>query len=101
MNKKTDGNELTLYQKLIHIISSFCFVNKGKPIGVNENYEIFQKLYNDSHLNSKIINEKEFLKNCLFIMNLIIYQKMKKILIKLRLILLVFYILIKKIRNKK
>jgi len=69
MNKKTDGNELTLYQKLIHIISSFCFVNKGKPIGVNENYEIFQKLYNDSHLNSKIINEKEFLKNCLFIIN--------------------------------
>ena len=69
MNRKLEGGETTVYQKLIHISTSFCFVNKGRAIRLEENKDIIRKLYSRSHFDSQIKNEKEFLGNCLFIIN--------------------------------
>jgi len=68
-NQLGKGGEMTIYQKLIHISTSFCFINKGRPIGIDQNYDVFRKLFNESHMHSQIINEKDFLKNCLFVLN--------------------------------
>ena len=69
MNRKLEGGETTVYQKLIHISTSFCFVNRGRAIKLEENKDIIRKLYSRSHFDSQIKNEKEFLGNCLFIVN--------------------------------
>lgn len=76
MNRKLEGGETTVYQKLIHISTSFCFVNKGRAIKLEENKDIIRKLYSRSHFESQIKNEKEFLGNCLFIINE--FQSLKK-----------------------
>ena len=68
-NQLGKGGEMTIYQKLIHISTSFCFINKGRAIGLAQNYDVFRKLFNESHMHSQIINEKDFLKNCLFVLN--------------------------------
>ena len=76
MNQCVAGGEETVYQKLIHISTSFCFVNKGRSIELNENAGLLRRLYNKSKMYNKsdysqshIISEQEFLKNCLFIIN--------------------------------
>lgn len=72
MNQCVNGEE-TVYQKLIHISTSFCFVNKGRSIELNENASLLRRLYNKSKIYNKsdhhIVSEQEFLKNCLFIIN--------------------------------
>lgn len=68
-NQLGKEGEMTIYQKLIHISTSFCFINKGRAIGLAQNYDVFRKLFNESHMHSQIINEKDFLKNCLFVLN--------------------------------
>ena len=69
LNQIKNENEMTVYQKLIHISTSFCFINKGRAIKLQENDLILKKLFHESHMNSQIINEKDFLKNCLFVLN--------------------------------
>ena len=77
MNQCVNGGEETVYQKLIHISTSFCFVNKGRSIELNENAFLLNRLYNKSKMynksdyssKSQILSEQEFLKNCLFIIN--------------------------------
>ena len=76
MNQYVGGGEETVYQKLIHISTSFCFVNKGRSIHLNENAGLLNRLYKKSKMynkdhssNSHILTEQEFLKNCLFIIN--------------------------------
>ena len=72
MNQCVNGEE-TVYQKLIHISTSFCFVNKGRSIELNENALLLKRLYNKSKMYNRsdhhILSEQEFLKNCLFIIN--------------------------------
>ena len=63
------GN-LTTYEKLLTVCTSFLFVNKGTPLKIIENEQILLSTYCSIHRNSKLKNKNDFLKNCFFVMNM-------------------------------
>ena len=69
MNQLSNEKDTTICQKLIHISSSFCFVNHGTAIKIDSNSNILNNLFHKLHMHSQIITTKDFLKNCLFIIN--------------------------------
>ena len=67
-NKKQ--GDLTGYEKLLRICTTFLFVNKGTALNLIENTEILNSTYYSIHKNSKIKDKNAFLKNCSFVMNM-------------------------------
>jgi hypothetical protein len=61
--------ELTIYQKLLKICTSFIFVSRGTAIKTIENDEIIKTAFS-IHKESKIKNKYSFLKNCTFVINM-------------------------------
>ena len=68
MNQLSNIKDTTICQKLIHISSSFCFVNHGRAINISDN-NILPNLFYKSQTYSQIMNKKDFLNNSLFIIN--------------------------------
>ena len=63
------GN-LSTYEKLLRVCTSFLFVNKGSPLKIVENEEILQSTFHSIQKNSKLKNKNIFLQNCSFVMNM-------------------------------
>jgi len=61
--------ELTIYQKLLKVCTSFIFVNRVDTIKTDENKKILETAYS-IHGESKIKNKYRFLENCTFVMNI-------------------------------
>ena len=68
------GN-LTIYEKLLNICSSFVFVSHGRAIKIEDN-NIFGSFYYSIYNYSKIRNNNEYLKSCLFTVNM--FEKLNK-----------------------
>ena len=66
---KVDKNKKNIYEKLMSISSSFIYINKGRAINEIANQTILKKLYTNIQDSSKPENN-EYLKACLFIINL-------------------------------
>ena len=64
-----DKNNRSAYEKLLSISSSFIYINKGRAINETNNQTILKKLYTNIQNSSKMeIND--YLKECLFVINL-------------------------------
>ena len=62
--------ELTAYEKILRVCTSFLFVNKGAALKLIENEEILNSTYYSILRNSKIKNNNIFLRNCSFVINM-------------------------------
>ena len=63
-----DQTERTVYEKLLDISSSFVFVNKDRTITDLDNKKILNNTYQTINDNSSL--GQDYLKNCLFIINM-------------------------------
>ena len=66
---------LTIYEKLLNICSSFVFISHGSAIKIVDN-NIFGSAYYSIYNYSKIRNNNEYLKSCLFTVNM--FEKLKE-----------------------
>ena len=63
-----DKTERTVYEKLLDISSSFVFINKNRSITDLDNRKILDYTYKTIYDNSSL--GKDYLKNCLFLINM-------------------------------
>jgi len=70
-----DQNNRSVYEKLLSISSSFIYINKGRAINETNNQTILKKLYSNIQNSSKLGNN-DYLKACLFAINL--FSKVSK-----------------------
>ena len=66
---KIDKNNRSVYEKLLHISSSFIYINKGRAITETGNQTILKNLYTNIQDSTKL-GSSDYLKACLFTINL-------------------------------
>ena len=68
-NNHYNQTERTVYEKLLAISSSFVFINRGRPIGSEENRKILKQAYNIISDNSSL-RQNSLVDNSLYIINM-------------------------------
>jgi len=68
-NMKENEHDRSVYEKLLSISSSFIYINKGRAINETNNQTILKNLYTNIQDSSKLGNN-DYLKACLFVINL-------------------------------
>ena len=67
---QVEKDQKSVYEKLLSISSSFIYINKGRAITETNNQTILKKLYTNIKDSSKLGNNDDYLKACLFTINL-------------------------------